>query len=100
MENLSVSPKVGQVQNFRHFRNYPLLPSAAQMAQTVEFMFSNVAYKATVHKTGVLVRFYLKNLQPHGLMFRNSIPETKTIRLLWGSGFSYSGIDGASKVIL
>ena len=29
------------------------------------------------------------------LMFRNSIPETKTIRLLWGSGFSYSGIDGA-----
>ena len=26
------------------------------MAQTVEFMFSNVAYKATVYKTGALAQ--------------------------------------------
>ena len=30
----------------------PLLPEAAQMAQTVEFMLSNVAYRATVYRTG------------------------------------------------
>ena len=33
-----------------------MLPEAAQMAQTVEFMLSNVTYRATVYKTGNLVK--------------------------------------------
>jgi hypothetical protein len=39
-------------QNFRHFRNFPFLTWAAKTAQTAEFMFSNMAYRATVYKTG------------------------------------------------
>ena len=34
-----------------------LLPSAAQTAQTKEFMFQNVAYKPTVHRTGMSTPF-------------------------------------------
>ena len=32
-----------------------LVPWAAQTAQTEEFMFQNVTYRPTVHKTGVLL---------------------------------------------
>ena len=35
-----------------HF--FPLLPWAAQMAQTEEFMFQNAAYRPTVYRTGTL----------------------------------------------
>ena len=31
---------------------FSLLPSAAQTAQTEEFMFQNVAYRPTVYRTG------------------------------------------------
>ena len=33
-----------------HF--FPLTASTAQMAQTEEFMFQNVAYRPTVYRTG------------------------------------------------
>ena len=35
-----------------HF--FPLTASTAQMAQTEEFMFQNVAYWPTVYRTGIL----------------------------------------------
>ena len=37
-----------------HF--FPLLPWAAQTAQTEEFMFQNVAIRPTVYRTGVVGR--------------------------------------------
>ena len=37
-------------------------PWAAQMAQTEEFMFWNVAYRPTVYKTGVVSRDLLELL--------------------------------------
>ena len=38
-----------------HF--FSLLPWAAQMAQTEEFMFQNVAYRPTVYRTGAFSMF-------------------------------------------
>ena len=37
----------------------PFPPWAAQMAQTVEFMFSSLAYRATVYGTGVMAKICL-----------------------------------------
>ena len=47
-----------------HF--FSLTASTAQMAQTEEFMFQNVAYRPTVYRTGAVpqctVRLYAKNV--------------------------------------
>ena len=43
-----------------HF--FPLTASIAQMAQTEEFMFQNVAYRPTVYKTGSLPSNHLEGL--------------------------------------
>ena len=37
---------------FCRFRNFPLLPNSPT-AQIAEFMFPNVAYRATVYRNGV-----------------------------------------------
>ena len=37
---------------------FSLLPWTAQMAQTEEFMFQNMAYRPTVSKTGALFLLY------------------------------------------
>ena len=39
---------------------FPLLPAQAQMAQTEEFMFQNMAYRPTVYRTGVATNAVMK----------------------------------------
>ena len=45
--------------NLARLENFSLLPLAAQMAYIVKFMFSNVAYRPTVKKTGTETHAYL-----------------------------------------
>ena len=54
---------------FRHFRNFPLLPRAAQTTQTVEFMFSNVAYRATVYRSEPVMRIADIKFKTRGVCF-------------------------------
>ena len=43
---------ISKIAYFSLIECFPLLPEAAQMALIVEFMLSNVAYRATVYRTG------------------------------------------------
>ena len=43
---------ISKIAYFSLIECFPFLAEAAQMAQTVEFMLSNVADRATVYRTG------------------------------------------------
>ena len=43
----------------QNWRDFPLPPLPAQLSQKVKFTFSNVAYRATVYKTGLPTVFLL-----------------------------------------
>ena len=45
---------MGTLQDLKAQKYFLLLPWAAQIAQTEEFMFQNVAYRPSAYKTGVL----------------------------------------------
>ena len=55
-----------QLGTLEELKIVPLLPWLAQTAQTVEFMVSNVAYRATVYKTGTAILQYVVQWSPAG----------------------------------